>query len=218
MTTAGDQGQGLEDFLVNMAEGLSEAQQKLSQSPVRNSMGEPAMTYHIPRMEFELKMEFTGTTGGSSGGLARAGKRFLFKPVSAATPSSESTSSVIKGVMVASPIEGGGPVPTLAVSIERNSKRKATVNVLGTDNLGNALAGAIVQIGIDQELSARLNRQEGRGNALLAGTRLEGAVIRLDDEGTGSMVLSIANREPDQQIIAIAVDLLSESETLLCRV
>ncbi|WP_417225370.1 hypothetical protein [Amphritea sp.] len=210
-------GQNLDDFLINLAEGLSKAQSRLNQYPVMNAMGQQSMVYHIPRMEFELKLQMTTAnstpvgSGRTSSRLAKAKLQFL--PVKGSQQqSSSSATSIIKGVMVAAPLDSTVPQIQLSLSVERLSARKAEVKVFALTTADASLKGAVVELNIDRELSAKMGK-----SALKPSTRLERAALVLDEEGYASAGLVISNQEAEGQIIALIADLFGQSQTLLYR-
>ncbi|WP_067862575.1 hypothetical protein [Neptuniibacter marinus] len=209
------QGQNLDDFLINLADGLTQAQSRLNKTPVLNAYGQEALVYHIPKMEFELKLDMTSTSSSEGSKQGRYTKKLAFKP-SSATNQTQSASSVIRGVMVATPIDSGRPTPIITLSATKKSATQVTIEIRGQDSLGTPLNNSVVEVNIDRELSEKLNKQERRG-ALHKSTKLTLSTLELDDTGYASCQLSIAKTESKNQIIAISADLFSQTETLLYR-
>ncbi|MBN0987293.1 hypothetical protein [Amphritea pacifica] len=211
-------GQNLDDFLINLADGLSKAQSRLNQYPVMNAMGQQSMVYHIPRMEFELKLQMTASeapaSSGSGGRLPLQKKtRVQFLPVKASQQhSSSSATSIIKGVFVAAPLDSSVAQVQLSLSVEKKSARKAQVNIVVRAAPGHSVQGAVVELNIDRELSEKLNQ-----TPLKPATRLEQASLALNQEGTASTELMISNQESEGQIIALIADLFGQTQTLLYR-
>src|SRR3954453_16837885 len=61
----------IDDYLLGLADGIQKAQRQLSQMAITIQPGEAAVTYQIPRVEFELKMSLevaspTDSAGGNS--------------------------------------------------------------------------------------------------------------------------------------------------------
>lgn len=208
-------GEYLDDFLLNLADGLSQAQNKLNRAPVTNAMGQESMVYHIPKMEFELRLEMTATSSSQSSGKPRI--RFFPAASKSSESSTESATSVISGVMIATPAGDGLPMPALSISAMKTSARKAKLTISGRTNAGNAISGAVVELNIDRDLSAKLNTQEGRGQALKPGTVISAATLVLSETGDAIAELTISNQEPKGQLIAITADFASATETLLYR-
>lgn len=211
-------GQNLDDFLINLADGLSKAQSRLNRYPVMNAMGQQSMVYHIPRMEFELKLQMTAVdtpAPSASGRRLPLQKKapFQFLPVKASQhQNSSSATSIIKGVFVAAPLDSTVAKVQLSLSVEKRAARKAQVNVVVAAGPGNSIQGATVELNIDRELSAQLNK-----TALKPATKLEQASLVLNQEGAASAGLVISNQEPEGQIIALIADLFGQTQTLLYR-
>ncbi|RTE67380.1 hypothetical protein EH243_00040 [Amphritea opalescens] len=209
-------GQNLDDFLINLADGLSKAQSRLNQYPVMNAMGQQSMVYHIPRMEFELKLQMTASgTAPVGAGRSQAYQkkaRLQFLPIKTSQQSSSSATSIIKGVMVAAPMDATVPQIQLSLSVEKTSARKAEVKVLAQTSTDSSLKGAVVELNIDRELSEKM----GKG-ALKTSTRLERAALVLDENGRAEAGLVISNQEAEGQMIALTADLFGQSQTLLYR-
>src|SRR6188472_2747058 len=58
----------VDDYLLGLAAGIQKAQQQMSQQAVMIRPGEAAVTYQIPRVEFELKMSLEVVSPADSGG------------------------------------------------------------------------------------------------------------------------------------------------------
>ncbi|MDO6564489.1 hypothetical protein Q4488_13950 [Amphritea sp. 1_MG-2023] len=210
-------GQNLDDFLINLAEGLSKAQSRLNQYPVVNAMGQQSMVYHIPRMEFELKLQMTAAESSvpaSSGRGTSIQKKakLQFLPVKTTQQNnSSSATSIIKGVMVAAPIDSVVTPVQLSLSVTKIGARKAevTVSALTTEA---SIKGALVELNIDRELSEKMSKA-----ALKPATRLNQATLVLAENGSAVAGLTISNQESEGQVIALTADLLGQSQTLLYR-
>ncbi len=209
-------GDNLDDFLVNLADGLSQAQSRLNRSPVMNALGQETMVYHIPKMEFELHLHMT--TSETSEGNPTGISRLRFTPATK-TNSSEQTSatSIVKGVMVSTPASNGLPMPALILSAQKKALRKVQVDVAGNTSDGQPMSSVLVELNIDRELSLKLNQQEGRNQPLKPSTSLSQATVTLDNEGKASVQLTIATQEKAKQLIAITADFAAATETLLYR-
>ncbi|MDO6513796.1 hypothetical protein [Neptuniibacter sp. 2_MG-2023] len=210
------QGQNLDDFLINLADGLTQAQSRLNKTPVLNAYGQEALVYHIPKMEFELKLDMTSTASSEGNNQSSYKKtKLAFRP-STSTNQTQSASSVIRGVMIATPIDSGRPTPIITLSAVKSATNQVKIEIRCQDSLGEPLGNSTAEINIDRELSNKLNKQEKRGS-LNRGTKLNLATLELDAQGYASCQLQIAKTEAKNQIIAITADLLSQTETLLYR-
>ncbi|WP_412971347.1 hypothetical protein [Glaciecola sp. MF2-115] len=207
-------GENLDDFLINLADGLAQAQNRLNRSPVSNAMGQETMIYHIPKMEFELHLEMTATQ--SSEGSNKSRLKFL-PSGKTTTNQSESASSIIKGTMIATPAGAGLPMPKLTISASKTTARNAKVVVKGFTSDGNPMFGASVELNVDRELSSKLNKQEGRAQELKPGTQLSLSEVILNEQGEAEANLVISAQETKGNLIAIIADFSSATETLLFR-
>src|SRR5215475_6708046 len=98
----------LDDFLLSLADGIASAQQSLSHSGATGTSGRQ-FTYHLPRVDFELKMNLRVVEDeGLSARYrtvrpARLGnKHLLFRPLVAEESSSTlEVAAIIKGSFVA---------------------------------------------------------------------------------------------------------------------
>ena len=70
----------IDDYLLGLADGIQKAQRQLSQMAITLQPGEAAVTYQIPRVEFELKMSLeVATPADDKGG---GGAQLRFRPAS----------------------------------------------------------------------------------------------------------------------------------------
>ncbi len=211
------QGDNIDDFLVSLAEGVVQAQDQLNQLPVADASGAPAYIYHLPKVEFELKLQIT-TQSRSSGGrdaLRNRGPKRLFKVLSPASQEEASAASLLRGTLVAAPVQGGRPPLVLSLAVDDRSRGGPWVLVSLGDALGEALQGAAIEVNIDRERSQQLNT----GNRpLAAGTRLAQSLLETDAEGRARVKLSIARGEARGHAIVLTADGAGVSRTLVYRV
>lgn len=203
-------GESLDDFLVNLANGLSQAQNQLNRAPVKNALGEDASVYYIPKMEFELHLNMTTTRSGGT-------PRLQFLPIKQSVTTKESASSVIRGVMVATPVGDGLPGISLSITARKRSARKIDIELIALQQNDDPLVGQEVEINLDRELSNELNKKEGRSKTLSPSTKLQQNVLTLDDSGSATTELSIANNEPTGQLFALVGEVSGKTQTLLYR-
>ncbi len=231
----------IDQYLVGIADGLRKAQEELSQIHVARP-GESPISYHIPSLEFELKMAFEMEEQESSNqdpGVARLASMAsipqrveLLQPKIRAIPlnpantsSSESfeasAASTIKGRFVSVPANGGAPIPVVQLRI-RDTGKKTEFDVVAqvSNTLGEALVGAEVEFNVDREYSEYLNKEasaqgqlEDGLEELPAGTRFLQAVVLTEETGEASATLKVTTK-PGQQI-AIAVFAAGMSESLI---
>ena len=208
------QGDNIDDFLVSLAEGVVEAQSQLNRLPVPDASGAPAYVYHLPKVEFELKLQIT-TQSRSSGGALRRGPQRLFKLLSPASQEEATAASLLRGTLVAAPVQGGRPPLVLSLAVDDQSRADPSVLVSLGNALGEAIQGATIELNIDRERSQQLNP----GNkALAAGTKLALSLVESDAEGRARVKLLIARGEPSGHAIVLSADAAGVSRTLIYRV
>ncbi len=229
----------IDQYLLNIAEGLRQAQEELSQMQVTRP-GEGTFTYHIPSVEFELKLTFeleqdappgsseinpfamTGVLPGSLQKIPRI-PTIKARPVNPNTAPSGSfeagASSSLKGKFVSVPANGGVPVPVLEVTAEPGDSGNVVTIIAEVSNAaGEALAGTNVEFNIDREFSELLNREavlsgiitEKQGK-LQPPPELESAVVQTNDQGVATVKLSIPEPAPG---INIALMVFAEGKEI----
>ena len=229
-------GATIDDYLVSLAAGVSEAQRRLN--ALSTSADGPAspVAYQIPKLEFELRMTLAmqSTTEpepqrlSSAGALASAQlvkRQLRFQTATSSTQSS--IASTLRGSIVAVPTSGGRPTPRLdvtAVPVEEAqglpSGASAVLVLAEVSNAaGEVLEGEEVQFNVDRELSAALNAEEGRERVELdAGTTLFNAVVRTDGRGLAGTQLIVQGTESPGTSIAVTVDAVQRTRTVIWRV
>ncbi len=211
----------LDDYLLALADGIQQAQRQLDQVTVAGRPGQPATGYHLPRVEFELKMTFAmrgATPGGEAPQGERAGGRsgtLLMRPPAKSDPESYSgeATSTIRGAFVAVPVVGRTPT-TLRCSLVRRNPREIGLVVFLADALGVPQVDVVVQIDVDRERSAEL----GAGEPLLKDTDVELGLLRTDANGFAATTLRIADTEPDGAVIVMVIEAAGASETVMVQV
>jgi hypothetical protein len=174
----------IDHYLVGIAEGLRRAQEELSGLHVTRP-GESPISYHIPSLEFELKLAFQAseeegagephpmlrsTLADSFAGHFTPAHDIGWKipPIRAELLNPETTkskdfqaeaASTIKGKFVSVPANGGAPLPVLQV-IVRSTVPASEVEVVAQlgNTLGEAIDGEEVEFNVDREYSRYLNQ------------------------------------------------------------
>jgi hypothetical protein len=209
----------LDNYLLALAQGIQEAQRQLDQSEVPGRPGQPAVGYHLPRVEFELKMTFAmrGAPGGpSDAGKPPTSRTLMLAPAARAgageTYSGEATST-IRGAFVAVPITGVRAATVLRCSLVRRAPLEIGLVARVTDALGAPQAGVAVQANVDRERSAELSD----GAAPSPKTELTAGLVRTDDAGYAETTLRI---DPDElaEAVVVVVDAPGATETLMIQV
>jgi hypothetical protein len=172
----------IDHYLVGIAEGLRRAQEELSGLHAARP-GESPISYHIPSLEFELKLAFQASEeeAGDAHPMLRSTLADSFAgyvtpafdigrkipPLRAELLNPETTkstdfqaeaASTIKGRFVSVPANGGAPLPILQLYV-RGGASTGEVEIVAQlgNTLGEAMAGEEVEFNIDREYSRYLN-------------------------------------------------------------
>lgn len=215
-------GSTIDDYLISIADGVAQAQRRLTDMVVPGTTGQPAVRYQIPRVDFELRMAMNmqeqpaeSPAGDGGAGIAR---RSMLRVQAVQSSAQASVASTIKGSIVAVPANSGKPEPVLDVrltpSAEPDKAPPATslvdITVLVTNTAGEPLIGEEVQVNIDRDLSEKLNKDTK--------TYIESAVVKADKEGVARTRLVISDAEPPGAGIAVTVDAVRITRTVIYRV
>ncbi|MCP4667235.1 MAG: hypothetical protein GY849_12810 [Deltaproteobacteria bacterium] len=225
-----DQGElltaSVDDYLLSLADSLHQAQKQLSRMKLPAQPGQPAITYQIPRLDFELKMSFevtkrgekeTAASGGSGTGVTLRARPVGQQQAGAQTTTAEAA-SIIKGSFVAVPAEGGKPPSVIKTSLERISSRLLKINVDVKSAAGENLSGIQVQFNLDRDLSRTLNKAQGLDIQLQADTDLWDGMVPTDADGNAVTNLHVDPEEPVNAYVAVIVDVLGETEKIVFKV
>ena len=194
-------GNSIEELLVAIAEGVREAQAALDTAPLADGDGRPLSTYHLPYLDFTIKVEMSTQT--DSGGRPVA---LLF----AAPPNSTTTSAAqgsVSGRLIAVPPGEGLPVPRLSVATGGNIEGAATIAVTVSNSAGEMLANQAIELNIDSDASRTLSIARGApAFARLPGTRLEAAVLTTGADGVASTRLRIDPAQDKRQVVVVTAN------------
>lgn len=202
----------LDEYLLELADGLAKAQQELGSL---SSAGAPGrqFTYYVPKLEFELRMDLrveTSTT--TSSGTVTNAKALKMRPVRLADVASSQTQtevvSVIRGSFVAVPANEGLPPVVLGASCVIGDGGVPVVVVRVRNAAGEALPGVEVEFNVDRRTTQALS-----GVAPLAGTDVVLAVVRTDAAGEARTTLRVAAGER-ARFLALTVDAASRTLAL----
>lgn len=207
----------LDDYLLALADGIQRAQQQLDQVAVGRP-GQPTVAYHLPRVEFELKMTFA--MRGASGDAGASGKPATALLMRPAAPTSQEdysgeASSVIRGAFVAVPVTGARAPATLRCALARRGPRSIDLTVSVVDGRGEPLVDVPVQIDVDRERSAELSPASDR--LLAAATDVAVGLLRTDAAGQAATTLTIDPAEPDDALVVLVLEAAGATETVLVR-
>ncbi len=219
----------IDEYLISLANSINHAQRHISQLRVAGRDGQAAITYQLPKVDFELKLLFQldrqrppsgswqrDVAKGEGGGFLEA------RPLSADAGDAEraAAASTIKGTFVAVPVHGGTPPPVITVSWTQvvevvAGTYKITVTV--RSNIGEALAGREVQFNLDKDLAKKLNplwSLETNLSKILPQTRLRYGVRNTNEVGEATNELTIGDLVKDVRA-PVVIDVLGVTKTMV---
>lgn len=206
----------LDDYLVSLADGLAEAQLRLDD--MASVSGPEGIRYQIPKLEFDLKVDFSLQVNTEESG--EPVKRFLIKAKndsSTSTNSTQSVTSTLSGSFVAVPVNQGTPAHVVETELVRRSANEVVLNVYVYHANGEPAANVEVEVNIDRERSDSLNKAERRA-VLKSATELSEGVLLTSTEGVATTQLIIAAQEVQQNRIVVVIDCQGQTETIHYRV
>jgi hypothetical protein len=231
----------IDDYLLGLADGIQKAQRQLSQMAITIQPGEAAVTYQIPRVEFELKMSLEVASPTDNAGGNSAQLRFRpASPVRGAGATTSDVASTIRGSFVAVPVHGGKPPPDIRITLRQINTRTFEITVRVASAAGERLAGVEVQFNVDRERSRELkvipggsglptgiyNDKDatynyvafGDATGLYPGPSFWDGSVATNADGIAVGVLNIDAQEPPNTPIATIVDVLGQTETIVFKV
>ncbi|RKH44764.1 hypothetical protein D7X96_21175 [Corallococcus interemptor] len=204
----------LDEYLLELADGLAKAQQELGGISAAGAPGRQ-FTYYVPKLEFELRMDLRVETSTTAGTVTNA-KALKMRPVRLADVASSQTQtevvSVIRGSFVAVPANEGLPPVVLDARCVMGDGGVPGVVVRVRNAAGEALPGVEVEFNLDRRTTQTLS-----GVAPLAGTDVVLAVVRTDAAGEARTTLRVAAGER-ARFLALTVDAASRTLALSCEV
>lgn len=212
MASKPDLNSPIDDYLLSIAESLQRVQKQLNNSKVLSVDGQSYTSYHLPKLDFELKMSIqleTITEGDT--------QRYVFKAAPANTQkqsrsSSEITqASTIKGAFIAIPSDLGKPPPVNRTFIQKFSSHAFNVIINVQSVLGEPQAGIPVQYNIDRALSRDLNKHQVDWEKIY----FDLGRVTTTNEGNASSLLNIETAEETK--VAVIIDVLGKTETIIVK-
>ncbi len=214
----------LDDFILSLAEGVSYAQAELARANATGA-SQSAFTYHLPRVEFELKMNLQVV---EDEGLSRrysklqtarvTNRHLLFRPLAAEeSHSTLEIAAVVRGAFVSVPRNAGLPEIVLETSLDDRNRRAPVLSVRARSTAGEPSAGLQVEVNLDREESATLSSSSGVAFSLASGTGFRQGVLTTDAEGHASVVLDIGANQT-RAVLALQIDAAGQTETLVYEV
>lgn len=214
----------IDDYLLSIADSLQRVQLQLNQNKVLSVNGQSFTTYQLPKLEFELKMSIEMDSVSQDGQTRSVMKAVPVNPSSSSSSRSSKKSqsiesaSIIKGVFVAVPSDLGKPPPKIRTFIERyGNEYKIMVNVQSA--VGEYLKDIEVHFNIDKEMSKIVSKSDDLEiEALHSDTCLKAAIQTTDENGVAFTELQISETEINGSSIAILIDVLGKTETVIIQV
>ena len=213
----------LDDFLLSLADGITQAQDELARA---GAMGPPGrqFAYHLPRVDFELKMNLRVVEDAVLSDRYRSlrpiranDKHLLFRPAAPDAGSTLEIAAVVRGAFVAVPANDGLPSAIVTTSVHAADARAPLLRISARNAAGEALAGLEIQLNLDREESVLLTQTAGGQLVLAPDTGFERSVVTTDASGAAEVVLRIgANQGPG--MLALVVDAAGRTETLVYEV
>lgn len=194
--------ESLEALLVSIADGVRDAQDVLSSAPPVDTFGRAMPSYHLPYLDFEMKVD--AETVNSPGGSI-----FLrINPKGATGDTTREISSSISGRLMAVPPGEGLPSPVLAISSLRLSARRHKIVVTAINTAGEILAGQSVELNINMEASRELSVVEGvELVSQRAGTTLADVIPVTNTEGEAETTFTIDSSLPSKVVFVVTAEL-----------
>jgi len=188
----------VEEFLLALADGIHLAQRKLSQRSIALQPGQPAITYQLPKVEFEFRTTFEFDAGEAT---------LRMRPASSGADAR--STSMIKGSFVAVPAAGGKPPPLVKLALERVAADTLSISAIVTTADGQPIEGVPVEFNIDRTQSSP---------GLQAGTQIWDGVLTTSAEGVVATTLRVDPAEVPGRLVVIKIDTLSETQTVIFKV
>lgn len=209
----------VDDYLIGLAESIHQAQQQLSQMSVITQDNQAPIRYHLPRVDFELKVSFELSRSTNDTQTESSTMVLKARPVGgdSSSQSSAEAASVIKGSFVAMPSEGGKPPPVITTSLNRLSMRALEITVSVQSAAGEKLSDVEVQFNIDKETSYILNQTVDL-SYLDANTNLDDSLILTDINGLAISTLHVDEKEVEGSHVAVLIDVLGKTETIIFKI
>ncbi len=195
--------ESLEALLVSIADGVREAQDALSDVPPLDAYGRPMPSYHLPHLDFEVKVDMETVTTGGGLMLLR------LNPLGGGgSNTTRDISSTISGRLVAIPPGEGLPVPLLVISSVRETARRHRIQITAMNSAGEILAGEGIELNINMDASRKLSSAEGVTlTNKRAGTKLSDVLLTTNAEGVAETTFFVDAGLSAKTILVLTAEL-----------
>lgn len=215
----------LDDFLLSLADGVTQAQSELARV---GAMGPPGrqFAYHLPRVDFELKLNLRVVEDAVLSKryeplrAARANdKHLMFRPLPTNGDSSSTLeiAAVVRGAFVAVPANDGLPSVVIRSSVLLDDPRAPVLQLSARNSAGEPVAGLAMEINVDREESMLLSQTTGHTLVIEPGTAFERGLITTDAAGLAQARLNI-DKKQGPGLLALVIDAAGRTETLVYEV
>ena len=214
----------IDDYLLNIADGVVLAQQQLATAAASGPPGKQ-FTYYMPKVDFELRMtvrvvESSDLTAKFQ--KVRSGRsndqHLVF---SAVTPEAQATMgltaeviSIISGSFVAVPANDGLPATRLATSLDATDPGMVRVTVRARNASNEPVRDLDVHVNLDREETAELDPD----HAIAPGTGIVSPLVRTGADGVATAVLRLDPAQPPHSLLALVIDAAGRTEMVVYEV
>ena len=201
---------GIDDFLLAIARGLRDAQSELHRLDVET--GGATVSYHLPKVEFELKMtvQLTQPKKTTLGTTKKLLSGILIRPIAPGASTVGESVSTIRGSFIAVPANNGVPATLVRTTIRAQSRGEAVVAIESVSALGERVPDVRVELNVDRDASRRPD-----GSRIAATTDVRSAVLTTDATGAAQTSLIVDSSEPTGTRIQLTVDGPRRTETFI---
>jgi len=217
----------IDDILIALADGIRDAQRALNEAPPFDSFGRPMPTYHLPEVNFDIKMTAQSVVPDEPADTAIANGPVINLPDSVilpmarpmlkfSTPSPKeeggdklSLTSSISGRFVALPPNDGLPTIRLSAAAlpTTGNNRNRLITITAQDVDGSPLNNIAVELNLDMPTSRMLS--EDMGTKLVdkkPKTGLKQAVVLTNVNGSATTEFTVSPQEPKGLHFVISIE------------
>lgn len=219
----------IEQILLGLAKGLSDAQTVLNELPTTDAFGRPQSSYHLPYLDFDIKATVTATSttetqaaASTSPTLRKNAKaraiprlRLTLPDLKQDSSSTNSTQlvSTFSGRLISVPPGNTLPVPHLAARtvIEDPAKPdQPSLHVTLSNSAGELLDNMAIELNLDIDASLQLSSAAGAkgltAEQLRNGLQLPMRILVTDQQGSASCPLNLDQSLPANTQILLLIN------------
>jgi hypothetical protein len=198
----------IEEILVALASGISDAQEQLNRLEPFDAYGRPRPQYHLPYLDFALKVNIQSvstTVPAASGQITQTVESSALNVappaaiITAAFPNSSSSgrvaseiTSTLSGRFISVPPNDGMPQVSLSASIKKLSDGSFEIKAVAGRSDGQPVIGGQVEFNVDAGLTQSAN--PAMVAAMPLGSALIGAgIVSTDTSGIANSTINLAS-------------------------